>query len=126
MSGGGRITEAAMADINLHKFDKRLQRIDKRHRRLCCGYVTSVNHDGLIIARPRPQEKRFPWVGLALIVAGMLVFKGVLFAHLGQEAYNANVSKLSDGTVVEKFGAYIMAADPISEWVARNILSNQG
>lgn len=124
MSGGGRITEAAMADINLHKFDKRLQRIDKRHRRLCCGYVTSVNHDGLIIARPRPAEKRFPWTGLALIVAGMLVFKGILFAHLGQETYNESVTKLSEGTVVEKLGAYIMAADPITTWVAQNISSN--
>lgn len=110
-----------MADANMQNFDQRLRRISKQHRKLAGGYVTSVNHDGLIIARPRRHGPRFPWKGLMLTAAMFLLFKGFLFASLGEITYEERVAKLRAGTVVEQAGAFAMQADPATLWVSSQI-----
>jgi len=107
-----------MADANLHRFDKRVRRIQKRHRKLARGYVQSVNHDGLIVARPRRKGSRFPWKGVAMIIVALFAFKGFLHAQLGAITYQERVQKLSAGTAIEKAGAYAMQADPITLWIS--------
>ncbi len=59
-----------MREPQLQEFDTRLEKIDKRHRKLARGYVMSVNHDGLIIAEPKVQRRGFPWRGTLLILVG--------------------------------------------------------
>lgn len=109
-----------MIDANFQTFDKRIRRLTKRNRRLSHGYVMTVNHDGLVVANVRPQKTGFPWFGLVLIFAGLLVFKGFLFAQLGPLTYEDRVGKLANGTVIEQGGAYIMYADPITISIAGN------
>lgn len=110
-----------MADAQSQIFDKRLRRITRRHRRLSHGYVTSVNHDGLIIARPRRYGPRFPWKGLMVTVALFLLFKGFLYANLGEATYNERVAKLHEGTIAEKVGAYAMQADPATLFIGQQL-----
>lgn len=112
-----------MADANLQSFDKRLRRVTRRHNKLSRGYVHSVNHDGLIVATPRRQrrESRFPVRGLFLVVMGVLLFKGFLYAQLGGATYNNRLAKLQSGTEVEKVGAFMMTADPATLWVAEQL-----
>lgn len=101
-------------------FDKRLRKIVRRHDRMRNGVIHSVNHDGLIIARPRRRRPRFPVRGLALMLAAVFVFKGFLYANLGPATYQDRVNLLQSGTIVEQGGAYIMTMDVISlqlaEW----------
>ena len=101
-----------MADANMQNFAERLTRINKHHARLSQGHVTTVNNDGLIVVKPRRNTFRFPWRSLMYTAALLLVFKSVVFMSLGQEAYDARVDKLRDGTVVEQMGAFIMQAEP--------------
>lgn len=110
-----------MAEAQSEIFDKRLRRITRRHRKLSHGYVTSVNHDGLIIARPRRIGPRFPWKGLMVTVALFLLFKGFLYANLGEITYSERVAKLQEGTLAEQIGAYAMQADPATVFLAGQI-----
>lgn len=102
-------------------FDKRLKRIVRRHDRMANGQVTTVTSDGLIVARPRIYKPRFPLKGiLALIVTGFL-FKGFLFAYLGDTAYAERVATLQQGSLMEKAGAWMMQGDPVTLIVAEGI-----
>jgi len=108
-------------DVNMKDFGKRVKRINKRHRKLANGYVPSVNHDGLIIAKVRRSGPRFPWKGIALCFLAFFAFKGFLLSQLGETTYNERIGSLSAGTYIEKAGAYAMSADPVTAWVAIQI-----
>ncbi|MCK4712908.1 MAG: hypothetical protein KAT26_08520 [Marinosulfonomonas sp.] len=113
-----------MSDSNMKNFSKRVGRIDKRHDQLAGGYVASVNHDGLIVARVRRRSgPRFPWKGVALCFVAFFAFKAFLLVQLGEATFNERVGKLQEGTVVEKVGAYAMSADPLTSWIASQIRS---
>lgn len=107
-----------MADAKQMQFGRRLRRIDRNHRKLAHGYITSVNHDGLLIARPRPTDVRFTWRGVAYVIIVMMAFKVFLYAQLGPAAYQDKVFSLQNGTVAQQVGAYVMAADPVTAWIA--------
>lgn len=107
-----------MPDAKQLQFGERLRRIDRHHRKLSHGYVASMNHDGLVIARPRRKSSGTPLRGLFLCLLVLMVFKGFLYAHLGEPAYGDRVALLEGGTVVEKMGAYAMKADPVTTWIA--------
>ena len=110
-----------MADAKQMQFGYRLKRIDKAHRKLAHGYVTSINHDGLIIARPARRSSGVPLRGLFLCLLVLLTFKGFVYAQIGGAAYADRVGLLENGTIVEQLGAYVMFADPATLWIAQQI-----
>lgn len=110
-----------MADAQLQTFGKRVNRINKQHTKLSRGYVTVVGKDGLLIARPRRTQMRFPWKALALLVALVFVFKAMIFASLGDAQYAERVGNLNAGTSVEQVGGWVMQADPLTIWLAELI-----
>lgn len=99
-------------------FDKRLKQITRRHDKMSNGVVRSVNSDGLIIARPRALRPRFPLRGLIVVLVIGFLFKGFLFAFLGEADYSERVAALQDGTAMEKAGAWMMQPDPATLAVA--------
>jgi len=110
-----------MADTKQMQFGMRLKQIDRNHRRLAKGYVTSINHDGLIIARPHNQASRIPLRGIFLCLLALMLFKGFLFAQLGETAYGERMAQLNGGTMFEKAGAYVMTPEPATVWIAARI-----
>ena len=109
-------------DLNIKDFGKRVKRINKRHHKIATnGYITSVNHDGLIIAKVRRRGPRFPWKGIALGFVLFFAFKGFLLSQLGAATYNDRVDLLRNGTFIEEAGAYAMSADPVTVWVSQQI-----
>ena len=102
-------------------FGTRVKRIHRQHRKLSDGYVTSINHDGLIIATPRRRRMRVPFAGIALLAVGIIAFKGIVHAQLGPEVYDARIAALSEGSQVEKVGAWIMQADPLTVFVSEQM-----
>lgn len=99
-------------------FDKRLKRIVRKHDRIQKGYVKTVTSDGLIVARPRVYRPRFPLKGLVILIVAGFLFKGFLFASLGAGAYDERVISLSQGSVMEQAGAWVMQADPATLFIA--------
>lgn len=105
-------------------FDKRLKRIVRRHDRMASsGAVKTVNADGLIVARPRIYKPRFPLKGLVVLVVLGFLFKGFLFAYLGEAEYLNRVAALSNGSMMEQAGAWVMHADPATVFIAGSIES---
>lgn len=103
-----------MAAYQYEEFERRMRRINRRHSKLSQGYVTSINSDGLVVAKPSRRSKGATVRGLLLIAVVMLVFKGFLHAQLGAQAYAERVEALSSGTFVEQAGAWAMMPDPIT------------
>jgi len=109
--------EVKMLEFQSEPFDERLGRIAKRHRKLAHGYVNQLGSDGLITARP-VRRFRFPWKFMIVIAAFCLLVKGATFAALGEATYSQRVATLSQGSVAERAGAFLMQADPVTHWVA--------
>ena len=103
------------------EFDRRMRRITRRHTQLSKGYVTSVNDDGLVVAKPKRKFSRGTLRGVAIVVLVLMLFKSVLYSQLEAGGYAERVDALSNGSVFEKAGAVLMAADPITIWLAGHI-----
>lgn len=112
-----------MADKQMDQFGSRLKRIGQTHRKLSNGYVTTINHDGLIVAVPRRRRLRVPFAGIALVAIGLIAFKGIVYFQLGAPGYEARVAQLAAGSTVERAGAWIMQADPLTVWVSEQASS---
>lgn len=112
-----------MSASQFDEFDRRMRRINRRHSKLSQGYVTSVNQDGLVVAKPQRRARRGTLRGVAMIVIIVMLFKGFLHAHLGPAAYSDRIEALSQGTVIEQAGAVAMAADPITVWLSSQLVS---
>ncbi len=102
-------------------FDRRLKMIGKKRARLANGYVSQVGKDGLVIFRPKRRSGGFPIKGLALLVLGFFVFKGLILAHLGEGTFETRLATLSQGSVVEQTGAWIMQPDVVSQAIAQQV-----
>ncbi|MGR3375252.1 hypothetical protein [Salipiger abyssi] len=111
-------------DRALRNFDKRQREVTARHRRLAQGYVTKVNRNGTIEHKPiRRVRASGISVRLALL-AGLcfFVFKAFLLAGLGAEEYALRIGHLANGTLIERAGAWLMGADPVTTALATLIL----
>jgi hypothetical protein len=110
-----------MATVHL-PFEKRIRKITRNHDRMNgAGVIYSVNHDGLIIARPRRRRASFPLRGVLLVIAAGFAFKGFLLADLGPATYGDRISASQSGTLIEQGSAWLMQVDPVTVWVAEQI-----
>ncbi|MBU2934856.1 MULTISPECIES: hypothetical protein [Pacificibacter] len=110
-----------MAYSGSQQLEKRLTRIDAKRRSIAKGAVYSVNQDGLIIARPRRTGLRFPLRGVFFAIAGLLMFKVGVLVALGTATYADRIGAWNDGTMLERAGAWVMTADPATQWVAMQV-----
>jgi hypothetical protein len=102
-------------------FTRRVRKVEKQHRRLAQGYVTSVNHDGLVVARVRRGGLRFPFRGLLLLAVGFIGFKAFFLAYNGQASYDQKLALLQEGTIAERAGAWVMQPDFVTVWIADQV-----
>ena len=110
-----------MSASQFDEFDRRMRRITRRHTKLSRGYVTTVNDDGLVVAKPKRKSRRGTLRGLAIVVIALMVFKGFLHNQLGAAAYENRVEGLSNGSAFEKAGGILMSADPLTVWLSGKI-----
>lgn len=97
------------------EFEKRLRKVVKRHNRLATsGVVHKMMPDGLVVAKARIYNPRFPWKGLILLVAAVLIFKGYVHFALGAQEFSARTDALLQGSLFEQAGGLAMFADPVT------------
>jgi hypothetical protein len=106
---------AAAAD---KEFAKRLNQIERRHSKLSKGYLMSVNHDGLVVARPHRKRPSFPFRGLMITAIAVIGFKAFALAYLGAASYQDRIDRLSTGTTSERMAAWVMRTEPATRAVA--------
>ncbi|PJE34300.1 hypothetical protein CVM52_23010 [Pseudooceanicola lipolyticus] len=103
------------------EFANRLSRLIRKHQAMTRGYTTSMRPDGLIVAKPRRAPAPISGRSVLIFLAAFLMFKVVLMASLGSEAYDTRVARLQEGTLVEKAGAFAMQGDPLTRLVAETV-----
>jgi len=99
-----------MAEVHA-PFDKRVEKIVRTHERMANGVTHKMRKDGLIVAKPRIYNPKFPLKGLLFLIAAAFVFKGFIYASLGPTDYAARVAGLAEGTLIEQAGGWIMYPD---------------
>lgn len=100
-------------------FSSRVRRVEKRHNKMNAnGMVPKMGKDGLVSAYPRRRLPRLPIMGILAVLACAFLYKATVFAWLGETVYDARVAALSEGTGVEKAGAWLMQSDPATEFLA--------
>lgn len=100
-------------------FEKRLRRIVKNHQRMANGVTHKVDANGLIVARPRIYNPKFPLRGLILLIGTAFLFKGYVLASLGDTTYTERLAGLANGTLLEQAGAWIMQPDTVTQTIAQ-------
>lgn len=100
------------------QFSERLRLLERKHRAMSCGYTTTMQSDGLIVARPKRRSIEISGRSLGLLVVGFIGFKVFLIASLGMQTYDERLARLQAGTPVEQIGAFAMQADPLSSYLA--------
>lgn len=109
-------------DAQMRSFHKRMHDINRKHAKLARGYVTSVNHDGLIIARPRRQARWFPWRGLLFALIAVMSIKALMFSQMGAQPFEERVARLNAGSTAEQVAAFVLKADPATVYLGNLIL----
>lgn len=112
-----RVFGCICMDASQQDFANRLSRVVQRHRALGRGYTGHVRADGLIVVKPRQFRFRLPLRGFVLLMASFMIFKGFLLAYLGAAEYGARLDVLRAGTFGHA-GAFVMAADPVTDAAA--------
>ncbi|WP_424980568.1 hypothetical protein [Leisingera sp. S232] len=102
-------------------FKSRLKHINRKHNAMCEGFSAEMRPDGLLILQPRRVQSRISARSLVLFAGAFLLFKGFLMAALGFASYDERVARLTQGSVLERSGAFIMQADPVSVYIAQKI-----
>lgn len=103
------------------QFDRRIQRLSRKHQSMSRGYATHMRADGLIVAAPHRNGVKVPLRAILFVFLALFAFKGFLLASIGPDSYADRVSRLSKGTAVEKAGAWVMQSEPASEFIAAQI-----
>jgi hypothetical protein len=103
------------------QFQARLKQINRKHEAMSGGYSANLRPDGLLVVKPRRVQSRISARTAVFFVAAFLLVKGFLMAALGVGSYAERVQALAGGSGIERAGAFIMQADPLSVLVAQKI-----
>ncbi|MFY0311191.1 hypothetical protein ACFMBG_14975 [Leisingera sp. D0M16] len=103
------------------QFQARLKQINRNHEAMSGGYTAKLRPDGLLVVKPHRVQSRISARTLIFFTAAFLLFKGFLMAALGFGSYDERVQTLAGGSGLERAGAFIMQADPVSVFVAQKI-----
>ena len=103
------------------EFDQRVRRLNKKHQAMSRGYFARMRSDGLIVMKPHRVRSALPLRVLVMFGVAFFVFKAFLLAALGHASYSDRVERLSEGTSVEKAGAWVMQVEPITELIATQL-----
>lgn len=110
-----------MSDAGRTRFEGRLARIDEIHAHGGAFEANGALGRSYFDARRPKERSKFPWRGVALVLAGTLLFKAAILANIGQEAYDRRVTALVQGNMAEQVGGWILQADAPTQWIAAKL-----
>jgi hypothetical protein len=105
-----------MADLNMRDFNKRLKRIDRIHKAGGAFEASGAIGRAFYTSMARPRRRSASWLKpLAIVLAGVLLFKIAVYGQLGAATYDARIALLADGSSLDKVGAWMMTVDPVTQ-----------
>lgn len=111
-----------MVDRNLQNFYGRIGRIQNIHD--AGGGFEADGTLGMSFynsRRRRPRRRIGILAPLAVIAMAIVGMKSAVHATIGEELYQQRVAALQSGDRVERIGAYVLQADPVTLSISRKI-----
>lgn len=109
-----------MANIN-QQFRARIDQLDLQRKALENGYYTTIRNDGLVIAQPRRRDSKSPIKYLLALVVLFFIFKALVLTTSGAGTYQSRLNSLSDGSLVERAGAWFLQVDPVTQALSNKV-----
>jgi hypothetical protein len=107
-----------MADPNMRNFYRRVGRIERMHEQ-GAGFEAAGTLGMSYYNSLKRSRRRMTWLmPVALVLATIVVMKATILVNIGPEAYAERVAGLEAGTLADRMGAYVLQADPITQWLA--------
>lgn len=104
------------------RFQDRLRSVTRKHAAMANGFTTYVRGDGLIVVKPKRRKSRgISARGVVWSIFWFTMFKSLMLAAMGEASYTERLAKLSEGTMLEQAGAWLMSIDPLTAQMS-NIL----
>lgn len=105
-----------MANSQMNEFLGRVERVERMHRR-GLGFEAPGT---LGRSAYREQTRRTSLTRpLFVFLAVGLILKAALLIQIGESDYKTKVDRLRAGDSLERIGAYVMQADPMTVWIAQ-------
>lgn len=95
------------------------RRVSEQYQR--SSSVLSFNHDGLEVARVKSRSRYLPLWHLVFFLYIALLIRLVVAADIGTAGYEARLSQMRNGNVVERAAASVMRMDPVSRVIAAKL-----
>jgi len=108
-----------------YEFHRRLSALSRKHAAMSQGYKTTLRSDGLVLAKPKSRKLRILWRPVLVMAVLVTMFKVYVLVSLGPQDYAARVARLEQGSDVERVGAVLMTADPVTRAFAAALGSAQ-
>lgn len=106
----------AMSDPNMDDFYGRVARIERAHA-MGLGFEAEGTLGRSSTFRSRVKKR--PVLRSALFVIALLFgLKGAILTQLGDDTYLGRVEALRQGDALDRVGAFVMQADPVTVWLA--------
>ena len=106
-----------MADPNLRDFYGRLGRIESIHAD--GGGFEAAGTLGMSHYTKLNRKTRINWMKPAILVLVAVVgIKGAIHANVGDRAYGERIAALAAGDGVDRVGAFVMQADPLTRAIS--------
>lgn len=108
-----------MSDPNLTDFYRRVRRLEKARSR---GYGFEAAGTLGRSYYSQPLRRRVGiFKPLIILAFGFFGLKSALYYSVGGEVYQTRADHLAQGESLERVGAWIMQADPVTQELARRI-----
>lgn len=108
-----------MYDPNLQDFYRRIDRVEMARTRGLGFEATGTLGRS---AYRRPAARRWSILKPVLLVClVMLALKGVIHHKIGAATYDQRVAGLMAGDGIDRLGAFLMTADPVTLWISGQI-----
>ncbi|MEM9438660.1 MAG: hypothetical protein AAGA15_16655 [Pseudomonadota bacterium] len=98
-------------------FGRRIDRLERKHRKMARGVVPVVRSDGLMVLQPRRGGLRRVVRFMFLALVCLLAFKTVVYQAEGPITYQSRIDRLAAGTGPEAMAAQLMEIDPVTQFV---------
>lgn len=116
---GADLMGCVVYDPNLQDFYRRIDRVEVARAR---GYgFEAVGTLGRSAHRRAPQRQWSILKPVLLVCMVMLALKGTIHHRIGAASYDQRVANLTAGDAMDRLGAFVMAADPVTLWVSDQI-----
>ncbi len=110
-----------MSNANLARFYTSVNEIEAAHGRRSSGFVRLVERDGRLVPVSLARRRHVPVKGMLLAVASLVGFKAFLLMSLGSVGYAGRLELLEEGNALERAGALIMKAGPLTTFMAEQL-----